>query len=278
MNTQKNNARNTTQKTYQSKTTTRSSHHGLNQGSDHDGPTPGLAQLMSRIAGASFAKSEAFRLPESLRAVTLGLTLVGALGTTTTSAFAGDRQQVATERFTEYAKVVNVQPIYREVRLSEPREQCWTEQEQHVIGYENGHASTGNQRQQRRRNSHSTNGALVGSLIGGVIGNQLGRGHSSSSRAGATVAGAIIGGAIGNESHAGNTRHRRQENRHRPARPIVETRPVERCKRVVESRYEQRLQYYNVTYRYKGRTFTTQMPRDPGNRIELQVSVRPARY
>lgn len=194
--------------------------------------------------------------------------ICSALASTITVAQANDRH-VATERFTEYGKVISVQPVYREVRLSEPREECWTEQQQ-VTRYD----STHQQRYQgRNRAQHASSGALVGSLIGGVIGNQLGRGHGSGSRAGATVAGAIIGGAIGNEARADSTRHRR----HRPERPVIESRPVERCKRVVESRYEQRLQHYNVTYRYKGRTYTTQLPRDPGDRIELQVSVRPAR-
>lgn len=191
------------------------------------------------------------------------------------------KRHVPTERFTEFADVIDVQPVYREVRLSEPREECWTEQQQQIIGYENSHRYEHHQAQGHRER-HSSGSALVGGLIGGVIGNQLGRGHSSSSRAGATIAGALIGGTIANEASAGTSRHRRPSStrpgRHTsPGRPIYETRPVEKCRRVVESRYEQRLQHYNVTYRYKGRTFTTQMPRDPGNKLELQVSVSPAR-
>jgi len=192
-------------------------------------------------------------------------------------ATASDRR-VATERFTEYANVVKVQPVYEEVRLREPRQECWTEQQEHIVGYE-----TDTRYEQYPSSGHpvgrSSGGALVGSVIGGVIGNQLARGHSRSSRAGATVAGAIIGGAIGNETRADVLRHRRsqQPRRHVERYPVYETRSVERCKRVVESRSEQRLQHYNVTYRYKGRNFTTQLPRDPGNRIELQVTVAPAR-
>ncbi|MFK8075865.1 MAG: glycine zipper 2TM domain-containing protein [Granulosicoccus sp.] len=178
-----------------------------------------------------------------------------------------------TQRFTEYANVVNVQPVYRQVTLREPTQQCWTEQEQHLIGYE----QTSRYREQRVNRS-STGSAIVGGLIGGVIGNQLGRGHSRGSRTGATVAGAIIGSAIGNETGGQNSRHRRfQESGHTQSTPIYEMRDVERCKRVVESRTERQLQHYNVTYRYKGRNFVTQMPRDPGSKIELQVSVVPAR-
>ncbi len=178
-----------------------------------------------------------------------------------------------TQRFTEYANVINVQPVYRQVTLREPTQQCWTEQEQHLVGYE----QTTRFRDQRANRS-STGSAIVGGLIGGVIGNQLGRGHSRGSRTGATVAGAIIGSAIGNETGGQTSRHRRfQESGHTQSTPIYEMRNVERCKRVVETRTESQLQHYNVTYQYKGRNFVTQMPRDPGNKIELQVSVAPAR-
>lgn len=212
----------------------------------------------------------------NVRTPGLSILLGIALVVTASSSYAGKRY-VATERFTEFAKVVDVQPVFREVQLREPREECWTEQQRQIIGYESNHRYEQYQANSHRERS-SSGGALVGGLIGGVIGNQLGRGHSSSTRAGATVAGALIGGTIANEASGNPSRHRR----HRPVnpshgRPIYETRPVERCRRVVESRYEQKLQHYNVTYVYKGRTFTTQMPRDPGDRLELQVSVSPAR-
>lgn len=210
------------------------------------------------------------------RKATLSALLGIALAAVASSSYAAKRY-VATERFTEFAKVVDVQPVYREVQLREPREECWTEQQQHIIGYETNHRHEHYQAGNHRKRT-SSGSALVGGLIGGVIGNQLGRGHSSSTRTGATVAGALIGGTIANEASGSTARHRN----HRPSRPtqgrpIYETRPVEKCRRVVESRYEQKLQHYNVTYLYKGRTFTAQMPRDPGNRLELQVSVSPAR-
>lgn len=203
--------------------------------------------------------------------------LAGILTGTTTVASAANDYRVATERFTEYAQVVDVQPVYREVRSREPRQECWTEQQQVIVGYEQIERRPHYRSHESQRSSSSGN-AIVGGLIGGVIGNQLGRGHSSQSRTGATVAGAIIGGAIGNETAGQVSRHRRQEpTRHLESRPIYETQSVQRCKRVVDSHPEQRLQHYNVTYRYKGREFVTQLPRDPGSRIELQVSVAPAR-
>ncbi|MFT5895767.1 MAG: hypothetical protein ACI8VW_002642 [bacterium] len=188
------------------------------------------------------------------------------------TATAGNNR-VPTERFTEYAKVLNVQPVFQEIRLREPQQQCWTDQERYIVGYERITQSAS------RRSSHnSTGNAIVGGLIGGVIGNQLGRSHSSRSRTGATVAGAIIGSAIGNESNYQSSRNGRYRHTEQVrSTPIYETREVQRCKRTVESRAETRLQHYNVTYLYKGRKFVTQLPRDPGKRLELQVTVAPAR-
>ena len=190
------------------------------------------------------------------------------------SAAMAANNRVPTERFTEYAKVLDVQPVYQKIRLREPQQQCWTEQERHIVGYERV-TQSGNSRPYR----NSTGNTIVGGLIGGVIGNQLGRGHSNRSRTGATVAGAIIGSAIGNESkNQRSSRHARYRNTEQvQSTPIYETRDVERCKRTVELRTESQLQHYNVTYLYKGRKFVTQLPRDPGKQLELQVSVSPAR-
>lgn len=198
--------------------------------------------------------------------------IAAALSVISTTAQAGNNR-VPTERFTEYAKVINVQPVYQEIRLREPQRQCWTEQERHIVGYERT-----TQPSNRRPNRNSAGSTIVGGIIGGVIGNQLGRGHSNRSRTGATVAGAIIGSAIGNESNHQSTRNGRYRyTEQTQSTPIYETRDVQRCKRTVESRTENQLQHYNVTYLYKGRQFVTQLPRDPGKRIELQVSVAPAR-
>jgi len=185
------------------------------------------------------------------------------------------KRRGAPNRFTEFARVVDVQPIYKQVRINEPRQECWTEHERQVTGYEQHNR---NRRYESASAGNNSGGAIVGGIIGGVIGNKLGRGSSKGSRAGATVAGAIIGSAIGNET-GGSRRHNRRLRGHeqRESRPIYQDVPVERCRRVTETRYERRVQHYNVTYRYKGRTFNTQLPRDPGNRLELQVSVSPVR-
>ncbi len=204
----------------------------------------------------------------------LALTIGTAAALTSFTASASDRR-VATERFTEYGEVIDVRPVYTGVRGREPRQECWIETTQKIVGYEQPRYE---RYEARRSESHrSATGAVVGGLIGGVIGNQLGRGRSSNSRAGATIAGAIIGGAVGNESRGNNHRQRRHQRVLQQGAPIYQTVEVERCKRVSKASQTQRLQHYDVTYRYKGRTFTTRTKRDPGRRIELQVSVAPAR-
>ncbi|MEE9320183.1 MAG: hypothetical protein V3U76_07040 [Granulosicoccus sp.] len=181
----------------------------------------------------------------------------------------GDQYSRA-NRFTEYAEVISSHPVYRDVSIREPRQECWTEQERHVIRYE-GQPTT-----QYRRRSSGSGDVVVGGLIGGVIGNQLGRRGGSGTRAGATVAGAIIGSALASES-GGNARHRREQRHETTPQTVYETRPVEHCRSVTDTRWEQRVQHYDVTYRYMGKTFTTRTNREPGSHIELQISVSPVR-
>jgi len=191
---------------------------------------------------------------------------------------AADRH-ASRNKFTVYADVISAEPIYREVAVREPREECWTEEERYVVreGQTTNHSNT------RSRSRHNGGDALVGGVIGGVIGNQLGRNGSRGERAGATVAGAIIGSVIaneagGNESHR---RHRRHNNTQRHSQQRQETvyavRPVSRCRTVINNRYEQRIEGYNVTYEHRGRRFQTRTRKDPGPSIELQVHVEPAR-
>lgn len=189
------------------------------------------------------------------------------------------KRRPAAQHFTDYARVIKARPVYKHVKIHEPRRQCWIEHERYITGYERVPVNRGYN--SARANNHS-GGAIVGGIIGGVIGNKLAHGSRKSTRTGATIAGAIIGSAIGNETkgslrnnrrYQGNRGHQRYESR-----PIYQTRPVERCKRVSHTRYEKRLQHYNVTYRHNGRIFTTQRPRHPGKRIRVQVSSGSSRY
>lgn len=203
-------------------------------------------------------------------------------------AMAADSPQLR-HRFTEYANVVDVEPIYKRVRQETPSRECWIEHEEQVVIREGSSQNFGESQSYRNRSSSNNNGgAIVGGLIGGVIGNQIGRKAGRGARNGATVAGAIIGSVIANEAGGSDkrvTRHRRSQpnrNRNEPTRTrserIVTTRPVEKCRETTNTTYEQQLQAYDVTYEFRGKMFTTRMKQDPGSRIELQVNVSPARY
>lgn len=147
----------------------------------------------------------------------------------------------------EYARVVDVSPLRRQVRVSEPVRECWEETRT---------ASDG------PFSSNHIGGTLLGGLIGGALGNQVGNGHG---RQAARAAGAIIGGAIGN-----NVSRQRQQERY------GNERVVERCETRYRDSYEERVDGYEVTYEYAGRRYLTQMPYDPGERIRIRVDVTPA--
>lgn len=174
-----------------------------------------------------------------------------------------------TQTFTDYARVIDVDPIYKQVTLQKPYEECRTEYQSQTTTYDDHDGY------QHKRRRSSTGQTIIGGLVGGVIGNQLGS-HSGSKkgRVGGTIAGAIIGSAIANESPR---RHRRQSiSKHR--RPqVIQTTPVQHCTTHVETVYEQQLKGYKVTYRYQGQQYTTRMKRDPGSRIPVQISIKPLR-
>ena len=85
-----------------------------------------------------------------------------AIGISTTAL--ADRSATTPNQFTDYAKVIDASPIYREVSYQQPKRECWVEEQQHVIRNE-GHGT------QRRNQSSNGGDVLIGGVIGGVIGN-----------------------------------------------------------------------------------------------------------
>jgi len=180
--------------------------------------------------------------------------LVIGLAAVSTGALAGDNRYRSryddgrySERYGEYdyAQVVDVEPLRRRIRVSEPVRECWDE-----VRYESdGPLSS--------RHAGST---LLGGVIGAVVGNQIGSGRG---RDVARVAGALAGGAIG---------HRISRDRNGD---YGRERYVERCEVRYRDSYEERIDGYRVTYAYAGREYTTRMPYDPGDRIRIRVDVTP---
>lgn len=149
------------------------------------------------------------------------------------------------ESFTDSARVISSTPIYD--RVSEPRQECRTE-----------YRTT----EQYRTESSAPVGTIAGGVIGGLVGHQFGGGRGNTA---ATIGGAVAGAAIGNQ----------YDREHGGAQTYVEpsTQEVQRCDTVNDSRDV--IRGYNVTYSYGGRQFTTELPYDPGQRLDVAVSIAP---
>jgi uncharacterized protein YcfJ len=140
--------------------------------------------------------------------------------------------------FDDFARVVSVAPQVEQA--NQPRQQCWTEQVQ-----------------VQQRPQRSAGGAILGGLAGGLLGSQVGGGNG---RIAAAAVGAMTGAVVGDRlDNDGN--------------PVVAEQPVQRCRTV--DHWESRNNGYAVTYEYRGHTYTSIMPYEPGERMKVHVSVVP---
>ncbi|MFT5219894.1 MAG: hypothetical protein ACI9LO_000203 [Planctomycetota bacterium] len=162
-------------------------------------------------------------------------------------AIAGSKKHQYNEspRSFEYAKVLDVRPLYREVRVSSPVRECWDEPVHQV-----------------RHQSSSAGGMVAGGLIGGIIGHQFGKGRGQKI---ATAMGTLIGAQLGHDSVT-------RENR-RSQTSSVEYQ--ETCKNSHKVRYEEVVDGYDVTYQFRGQRYQIEMPYHPGKRIKMRVQFSP---
>lgn len=159
----------------------------------------------------------------------------------------------------QYARVVDVEDLYRYETIQIPHRECYTTTAHREVRRNDYRHDRG------RRHSGSGFSTVAGGVIGGVIGHQFGKGNG---RDAMTIVGTLIGAAVGH-----NAGHRREDVR--PSYTVVRSYPVERC----ETRYttEQRrvADGYRVTYRFAGRDYTTQTYDHPGEEIRIRVAVTP---
>ncbi|GJI87425.1 beta/gamma crystallin-related protein [Duganella hordei] len=118
-----------------------------------------------------------------------------------------------------------------------PEQRCWVERQQVT---------------EPARSGTSAGGVIAGALIGGILGHQVGGGTG---RDVATAGGAIAGAAIGN-----NVANRNSTQ--------TSERDVRRCENVEN----QKPQYWDVTYNYRGQEHRVQMTAPPGNSISVNSS------
>lgn len=183
--------------------------------------------------------------------VALAVGIAAALSTAT--AGAGGRWD--DDDYYVYARVTDVQPIVRTVRVATPRKLCREVEVRHVD-------------HDRGRRDRSFTPTVVGTIVGGVIGNQFGRGRGKDA---ATVAGALLGASVGSD-------YARERAYERGGGSHVYYTTEERCE--IEHVYheEERIEGYRVSYRYQGRDFVTRTDTDPGDRIRVRVQVEPVAY
>lgn len=151
----------------------------------------------------------------------------------------------------EYADVLNVDPIITRVQRPVQRDQCWRE----PVTYREPVRTAG------ARNDRAP--AVIGAIVGGVLGNQFGHGRG---RDAATAAGALLGYHAVRDSQRGY--------QYAGSREV--TRYEERCATQTEYFEDERVTGYDVTYRYHGRVYHTVTDYHPGDRMRVEVDVRPA--
>lgn len=139
-------------------------------------------------------------------------------------------------RSPDYAEVVSVRQVSREIRI--PHQVC---------------AQQAVSRQAPVEDRNRIAGTAVGALLGGVLGNQIGNG---SGRTIATIAGAAAGGYAGNQVQGNMQRSDRQT--------VMET----RCR--TEYTTERKSIGYDVTYRLGAKEGKVRMNHDPGPRIPVK--------
>ena len=150
----------------------------------------------------------------------------------------------------DYAKVLSSQPVIHYVTVRRPVQECWQDTRHYT---------------DRRRVRGEGGSTLFGAIVGGVIGHQFGSGRGNDA---ATAAGAMIGAAIGSDA----ARHRSGSYGY-----TQYSRPVRRCETRYRDHREERIDGYDVVYRYRGQNYSTRMPYDPGRKMKIRVDIRPAR-
>lgn len=135
------------------------------------------------------------------------------------------------------AKVIASTPIYETV--NEPRTECWTE----TVGYQT----------QSPPSANNTGGAILGAVAGGLLGSTIGKG---SGQVAAAAVGAATGAVIGDRWPSG--------------RVVSGPQHVERCQ--TSDNFRQILSGYDVSYRFQGQVYSTRLPYDPGDFLNLRVS------
>lgn len=154
----------------------------------------------------------------------------------------------------DYANVVTVNPVYKAYQVNNPVEQCYQEQVQvkKRVPYGSGNGSYTNE--------------IIGGVVGAAVGNQVGK-IGRGNRDVGTVVGAVLGATVANGIEG-------RVARNKASNQAYET--VEHCETKDSYTTERKVVGYDVAYKYNGNVYHTQSDQHPGNRIRVQVIVKPA--
>lgn len=185
--------------------------------------------------------------------------LVASLGfSLTANANPRDRYDTRFDDY-DYARVVNVEPIFESYQVSEPVEQCY---EERVPVQRHAHHS---QKQSRTPE-------ILGAIVGAAVGRQFGGGRGKDV---ATVAGAVLGGSIGRDIK-NNSRDRYASGRYgNEYYRGAQYQTVSRCDVTQVLRTQEQVVGYDVSYEYQGKIYHTRMADRPGREIRVKVIVQP---
>jgi uncharacterized protein YcfJ len=142
--------------------------------------------------------------------------------------------------FVARARVLSSAPVYDTV--SEPRRECRTE----TTGHET----------HTYRNASNPGGAILGAIAGGLLGSTVGKGNG---KVAAAAVGAATGAVVGDRWNDRGGYY-------------SETRPVQMERCYTRSVTREELVGYDVRYRFQGRDYTTRLPYEPGEFLNLNVS------
>ncbi len=200
--------------------------------------------------------------------------------TASSSAMAGNKNHNNRHVFSDYGKVLHVEPVYRTVTKRTPHRTCHVppghrSNHGHSNGRHNGHyRSDANRRDLRPR----PEAVFIGGVIGGAIGHELTKSIHGRGSTGATLAGAAIGaGLVAGHQQQHNNNHYRDNRRrvvsHKPRHQQHNRHRQQRCTTTEHVQHVRELSGYQVTYRYRGRTFQTHTDHHPGDKIPVRVAI-----
>ena len=138
------------------------------------------------------------------------------------------------------AEVTSVRAV-----MGPPEQRCWVERTE-----------------VRSNNNAGAGGAVLGALLGGILGHQIGGGSGNDiATAGGAVAGALVGAKVG---------------RDRDGEPTGQQQDIRLCETGTNSsQYNNRPQYWDVSYMFRGQPHRMQMTSAPGNTVTVNAQGEP---